>query len=74
MIAKPWIGVSDAHQRLVALIDRVAPADVELLFHGETGVGKKQYARYAHDKSSRRDAPFVAVNCGAITEEKRWSP
>jgi len=66
MIEKPWIGVSEAHQRLLELLDRVAPADVELLFHGETGVGKEQYARYAHHKSARRDGPFVAVNCGAI--------
>ena len=63
---KPWIGVSEAHRHLLALIERVAPNDVELLFSGETGVGKEHYARYAHQHSARREGPFVAVNCGSI--------
>jgi DNA-binding NtrC family response regulator len=69
MSGKPWIGVSDAHRRLLELIDRVAQTDVELLFSGETGVGKEHYARYAHDRSPRHQYPFVPVNCGSIPPE-----
>src|SRR5215470_14995046 len=69
MSGKPWIGVSDAHRRLLELIERVAPTDVELLFYGETGVGKEHYARYAHDRSPRHQRPFVPVNCGSIPPE-----
>jgi two-component system, NtrC family, response regulator GlrR len=66
MSAKPWIGVSEAHLRLLGLIERVAQTDVELLFCGETGVGKENYARHAHQSGPRRDGPFVPVNCGSI--------
>jgi len=60
------VGVSESHRQLLDLIERVARNNVELLISGETGVGKEQYARYAHSQSSRRDKPFVAVNCGSI--------
>jgi len=66
---KPWLGESAAHHQLLELIRRVAKTNVELLITGETGVGKEQYARYAHDQSLRREAPFVAVNCGSIPAE-----
>jgi DNA-binding NtrC family response regulator len=66
---KPWIGVSEAHLRLLKLIERVACNNVELLITGETGVGKEQYAHYAHDRSPRHDGPFVPVNCGSIPAE-----
>jgi DNA-binding NtrC family response regulator len=69
MSGKPWIGVSDAHRRLLELIERVAGTDVELMFSGETGVGKEHYARYAHDRSPRHRSPFVPVNCGSIPPE-----
>jgi DNA-binding NtrC family response regulator len=69
MSGKPWIGVSEAHRRLLELIERVAPTDVELLFCGETGVGKEHYARHAHDRSPRHQHPFVPVNCGSIPPE-----
>ncbi|HWO21080.1 MAG TPA: sigma-54 dependent transcriptional regulator [Kofleriaceae bacterium] len=66
MSMKPWVGVSEAHQSLLELIDRVARLDVELLFCGETGVGKEHYARYAHEASARSSGPFISVNCGSI--------
>jgi DNA-binding NtrC family response regulator len=58
--------VSVKHRELLALIDRVARNNVEILFTGETGVGKEQYARYAHERSPRSTKPFVPVNCGSI--------
>lgn len=69
MSVKPWVGVSDAHHRLRSLIERVARTDVELLFVGETGVGKEHFARYAHDCSARSGGPFIPVNCGSIPTE-----
>jgi len=66
MSGKPWIGVSEAHRELLGLIERIAQNDIELLFCGETGVGKEHYARYAHQCSPRCDGPFVPVNCGSI--------
>jgi len=69
MERKPWIGVSEAHRNLLGLIERVAQNDVELLFCGETGVGKEHYARYAHQCSPRCEGPFVPVNCGSIPPE-----
>ncbi|HSN28713.1 MAG TPA: sigma-54 dependent transcriptional regulator [Kofleriaceae bacterium] len=63
---KPWVGASEQHRALLTLIERVARNNVELLFTGDTGVGKEQYARYAHSCSPRRERPFVPVNCGSI--------
>ena len=63
------VGRSAAHRRVLELLDKVAATDVEVLFCGPSGVGKELYARYLHDKSPRRQSPFVAVNCGALGPE-----
>jgi len=63
---KPWIGESQQHRDLLELIRRVSRNPIELLFTGETGVGKEQYARYAHEQSQRCERAFVPVNCGSI--------
>ena len=60
---------SPAMQAAAATIKQVAEADVPVLLRGETGVGKDLVARAIHERSKRRDAPFVAVNCGGFTEE-----
>ncbi len=62
------IGVSRAMQKIMELILRCAEVDSPLLILGETGVGKEVAARAIHSHSSRRDKPFVAVNCGALPE------
>lgn len=56
-------------QRVRELIDQVADADVTVLIHGESGVGKEVIARTTHEASNRSKGPFVKVNCAALPEE-----
>ncbi|MET0659808.1 MAG: sigma-54 dependent transcriptional regulator [Steroidobacteraceae bacterium] len=60
------IGRSAAMQHLFDQIRRVAPTKASVLIVGESGTGKELVARELHDRSSRAEQPFVAVNCGAI--------
>jgi len=62
------IGNSPGMQRVKKLIEKIAPTDSSVLVLGETGTGKELIARSIHEHSKRADAPFVAVNCGAIPE------
>jgi transcriptional regulator with PAS, ATPase and Fis domain len=55
-------------QHVVELARRVAKVDATVLISGESGVGKERIARLVHDGSTRTTGPFIAVNCGAITE------
>ena len=55
-------------QQVVDLARRVAKVDSTVLITGESGSGKERIARLVHDESTRAAGPFVAVNCGAITE------
>lgn len=52
--------------KLYEQIDKVAPTLLTVLIMGESGTGKELIAKTVHEKSSRRDAPFIPVNCGAI--------
>ncbi|WP_037433228.1 sigma-54-dependent Fis family transcriptional regulator [Serratia plymuthica] len=51
-----------------SVLDRLAPTEATVLIVGETGTGKEVVARYLHHNSLRRHQPFLAVNCGALTE------
>lgn len=62
-------GVSDASAKLNNYIDLVAPTNMSVLIMGESGTGKEQIAKSIHSKSKRTDAPFIAVDCGAIPRE-----
>jgi DNA-binding NtrC family response regulator len=56
-------------QRVLETARQIAPSDCNLVISGESGTGKELLARYVHESSHRRNAPFVGVNCGAFTEE-----
>ncbi len=63
------IGESAAMKEIKHTIDKVAPTDARVLITGEKGVGKKLVARWIHENSNRRNAPFIELNCSAVTEE-----
>jgi DNA-binding NtrC family response regulator len=58
-----------AMEKLLETARQIAPSDASVIISGESGTGKELLARFIHDHSQRRAAPFVAVNCGAFSEE-----
>ncbi len=60
--------VDPASLAFQSLLDKFAPTDATVLIVGETGTGKEVVARYLHHHSQRHQGPFLAVNCGALTE------
>ncbi len=62
------IGDSACMQEALAMLSRAASSDVTVLLQGESGTGKELAARAIHAGSTRRHAPFIPVNCGAIPE------
>jgi DNA-binding NtrC family response regulator len=62
------VGTSEAMERVYRLIEKVSAISSNVLIFGETGTGKELVARAIHYNSERSDRPFVAVNCGALTE------
>ncbi len=56
-------------QRLLETARQIAPTDCSVIITGESGTGKELLARYLHFMSQRAEGPFMAVNCGAFTEE-----
>jgi two-component system response regulator AtoC len=62
-------GNSDKMRSLATIVDQVADSDVTVLIRGESGVGKELVARAIHQRSPRRNRPFVKVNCAALPAE-----
>lgn len=62
-------GVSFRSQRIMQYANLVAPTDMSVIIHGESGTGKEYIARTIHLKSKRKNKPFVAVDCGALSKE-----
>ena len=62
-------GDSPDMQAIATVIEQVSDSDVTVLIRGESGVGKELVARAIHQRSSRRDRPFVKVNCAALPAE-----
>jgi two-component system response regulator AtoC len=62
-------GDSPDMQSIASVIEQVSDSDVTVLIRGESGVGKELVARAIHQRSSRRERPFVKVNCAALPGE-----
>lgn len=60
-----WGQLEEVHKT----IRKIAPTDITILMEGETGSGKRLVAKVIHALSSRRDQPFIPVNCAAIPKE-----
>ncbi len=59
----------DKMRRLMAQLERVAASETRVCILGETGTGKELIARTIHEKSQRRDGPYVTLNCAAVPAE-----
>jgi DNA-binding NtrC family response regulator len=59
----------DKMRKLLAQVERVASSETRVCILGETGTGKELIARTIHEKSSRRDGPYVTLNCAAVPAE-----
>ncbi len=62
------VGQSKGIKKVLELCERVGPTRATVLVTGETGAGKELVARSIHELSDRRDKPFIALNCAALTE------
>ncbi|MCX4246608.1 sigma-54-dependent transcriptional regulator [Paraliomyxa miuraensis] len=64
-----WVGSSKPARELMSLVRQVASSDASVLVLGESGTGKELVARAVHHFGARREGPFVAVPCAAITDD-----
>ena len=62
-------GASPAMREVFAVLEKVAPTEMNVLIGGETGSGKELVARALHDESPREDKPFVVLDCGSLPRE-----
>ncbi|MFB1483344.1 sigma-54-dependent transcriptional regulator [Corallococcus sp. RDP092CA] len=62
------VGDSEPMQKLLAQVRKVAASDATVLVRGESGTGKELVARMIHQRSPRKDGPFVVVHCAALAE------
>jgi len=63
------VWASPAMREVMAQVEHVAASETRVCIRGETGTGKELIARTLHEKSARRDEPFVSLNCAAIPAE-----
>ena len=61
-------GQSPDFQRIIQHVGLVAETDMSVLILGESGTGKEYIARLIHQKSNRKDKPFVSIDCGALSD------
>jgi len=64
---KPLVACDARSENVQRQLQRLAPSEASVLIIGETGTGKELAARYIHEHS-RRNGPFIAINCGAFSE------
>ncbi|HTF22111.1 MAG TPA: sigma-54 dependent transcriptional regulator [Chryseolinea sp.] len=63
------VGKSIQSQTVQKYIELIAPAEMSVIIHGETGTGKEFVAQSIHQFSKRSDRPFIAIDCGALPKE-----
>jgi len=63
------VGQSTASKELMKQIELVAPTNYSVILSGESGTGKESVAKGIHQKSNRKDKPFIAMDCGSLTKE-----
>lgn len=62
-------GISESFQNTLHKVKLVAPTEANVYIHGETGVGKELVAMAIHENGSRKNGPFITINCGAIPKD-----
>jgi PAS domain S-box-containing protein len=62
------VAANEKMREIFSLAKKICNYNVTVLILGESGVGKEEMAKYIHGSSIRKDAPFIAINCGAIPE------
>lgn len=62
-------GTSSVFQTIMRQIELVAPTNYSIIIYGESGSGKEVIAHEIHNRSKRKDKPFVAIDCGALSKE-----
>jgi len=63
------VHAGEAMRKVMAQVDRVAASEARVCILGETGTGKELIARALHERSGRKDGPFVTLNCAAVPAE-----
>jgi two-component system response regulator HydG len=63
------IGRSSSSREMVKTVDLVGPTDYSVVIEGETGTGKESLAQLLHEKSARKDGPFIPIDCGSLSKE-----
>jgi len=63
------VGESPQLQRILNLSTKAALSDSNILIEGETGTGKELFAEYMHKQSSRKEKPFVVINCASLPDQ-----
>ena len=66
--ARRIVGESAILKSALAQARRIAPTNLTVLLRGQSGSGKELFAQFIHDLSSRREKPFIKVNCAALPE------
>lgn len=64
-----WVSADPASQRVLEIAEKLADAATTLLIHGESGTGKDQLARWIHEHGTRRDAPYLKIDCASLPSE-----
>ncbi len=62
------VGSSEKMQELFRLVSKIAPTNATVLIQGESGTGKELIAKAIHNLSTRKNEPFIAINCGVLSE------